>query len=473
MKIDEFSQLSLAELQSGFQNRSVSPSEVMELVLDQIEATHDQINALYGVRTGAARKEARAATDRYAEGRPLSPFDGVPVTIKDSVNAVDMVWHHGSKIHGNGVVAQSDSPPVKRLKAAGAIIVGKGAMPDFGLSASGVSGSHGIVRNPWGLLWNTGGSSAGGSASVAAGIAMMSVGSDIAGSVRLPAGHCGLAALKPTQGVIPHTPASTVRSAGPITRRAADLHAWAQLLSGPDDADRYSMPYSDCGLDGQIRVGATCDFGFGPETEPAVESCFRNVCTALEALVGEVRDIDQKAEFDAFLPIDASLKLRGWREYINAREELRCRTPEELHEWFREAEGWTSQTLHNIETGIERGVAYCVDLLSDIDVLVTPVMPIVNFPAEQRGIDPSMPLRHTTFTSLFNQAGNPAVSICGGFDERGLPIGVQLVGKRLDDARVIRLAAALEAKLDIYGPNKKHWPTRPVTYSKMRSGLII
>ncbi len=204
-------------------------------------------------------------------------------------------------------------------------------MPDFGLSASGVSGSHGIVRYPLGLQWNTGGSSAGGSAAVAAGIGMMSVGSNIAGSVRLPASHYGLAALKPTQGVIPHALASTLRSAGPSTRRAADLHAWAEHLSRPDDLDRYSMPYQQSGTNGRLRVRASSDFGFGPDVKPAVERCFQNACAALKDIVGKVSAVTHRADFERCLPINASLKLRGWQEYANASPELRGQTPEQRY----------------------------------------------------------------------------------------------------------------------------------------------
>ncbi len=462
MNIQEFAHLSLRDLQTLLTTQEVSPVEVIDLTLNQTEETNGTINALYGVRTDAARLEAKASEKRYLTGTPLSDFDGIPVTIKDSVNAVGMKWHHGSAIHGEGVVATKDSPPVKRLKQAGAIILGKGAMPDFGLSASGVSGSHGIVRNPWGLAWNTGGSSAGGGASIAAGIGMMSVGSDIAGSVRLPAAHCGLAALKPTQGVIPHAPASTVRSAGPITRYAADLDAWATLLSGPDDADRYSMPYAAANDIDQVIVGVSTDFGFGPPVEFVVRKCVERAKRALSSIVGKITDVEKRADFDIYLPIDNSLKLRGWQEYLGADDQLRSKTPDQLFKWFKEVEHWSSNDIREIEAGIERGVAFCVDLLSDVDILLTPVMPVVNFPAEDRGVDPTMPLRHTTFTAPFNQAGNPAVSICGGFDERGLPIGIQLVGKRLDDARVIALAAILEKELNIFGKDGQTWPTRPI-----------
>ncbi len=462
MEIDELSHMSLQELQSAFAEKKLSPVEVARTTFDQIDRVNGQINALYDLRKEAALAEAEASEKRYLKGDAMSPFDGIPVSIKDSVNAIGMKWHHGSAVHGEGIVASSDSPPAARLKQSGAIIIGKGAMPDFGLSGSGVSGSHGIVRNPWGLAWNTGGSSAGAGASLASGIGMMSVGSDIAGSVRLPASHCGLAALKPTQGAIPHSPASTVRSAGPITRHAADLRAWTQLLCGPDVADRYSVPISDNEASEEIRIGATADFGFGPEVEKAVLKCFDTVRAELGNLFGKIEIVTKRADFDAYLPIDDSLKLKGWLEYSSADPELRERTPEPLFEWFKEARDWAPCKTSEINKGIEKGVAFTVDLLADVDFLLTPVMPVVNFPAEARGVDPSMPLRHTTFTSLFNQSGDPAVTICGGFDEKGLPIGMQLVGKRLDDFRLLEVATRLEAALGIFGPGKQQWPTVPI-----------
>lgn len=466
MNIDQLAQTRLRDMQRLLAAREVSPVEIVQASVDQIEDVNIQINALYDLRVPDALAEAKAADERYKNGSPIGPFDGFPVTIKDSVNAVGMRWFHGSAVHGDGVVATKDSPPTTRLKAAGAIILGKGAMPDFGLSGSGVSGSHGVVRNPWGLEWNTGGSSAGGAASLAAGIGMMSVGSDIAGSVRLPASHCGLASLKPTQGVIPHAPASTVRSAGPMTRYACDLQAWTELLQGPDDEDRYSVSLANP-FDGQDpRIGASSDFGFGPAVEPAVQACFDRVKDVLGSLTGPVRDVTARAENDAYLAIDDSLKIKGWQEFANASPEHRCKTPDELYRWFKDAEHWTPAKLAEINRGIEQGVRFCARLFEDVDILLTPVMPIVNFPAERRGIDPAMPMRHTTFTALFNQSGYPAASICAGFDKRGLPIGIQIVGRRFDDLRVLDIATKLEAALDVFGSAHRQWPTKPIARCK-------
>lgn len=466
VSISQLAGLTLDDLTAAYRSAALDPVQVVEAMLHQTERVNPVLNAIYGQRPDEARIEAQAAQQRWRSGQPLSRFDGVPVTIKDSVPAMGMRWHHGSALHGDGILGTADGLPTRRLRAAGAIILGKGTMPDFGLSASGVSGSHGIVRNPWGTAWNTGGSSAGGGASLAAGIGMMSVGSDIAGSVRLPAAHCGLAALKPTQGLIPHAPASTVRSAGPITRRASDLLAWTRLLSGPDPLDRYSLPLTGqtpaaAWLSG-VTVGTCADFGFGPDVEPAVRACFDQAAAVLARLVGKLRPIWATYGFDAYLPIDDSLKLRGWYEYAGADAAHRARAPQELVDWFAEAETWTPARIREFETGIERGVAGTVALMEGVDFLLTPVMPLVNFPAEARGPVFGMPLRHTTFTAPFNQSGHPAVSLAGGFDARGLPIGIQLVGQRHDDLRLLALATALEAELDVMGAAGKSWPVEPV-----------
>lgn len=464
--ISSLARLRLADLRAAYRAGETGPVATTRAMLDQAERVNGVINALYDIRRDAALAEAEAAEARWKAGRPLSDFDGVPVTIKDSIPATGMRWRHGSALHGEGILSPADGIPTRKLKAAGAIILGKGTMPDFGLSGSGVSGSNGIVRNPWGTAFNTGGSSAGGGASIAAGIGMMSVGSDIAGSVRLPAAHCGLAALKPTQGVIPHAPASTVRSAGPITRHAADLADWTRLLSGPEPDDRYSLPLLDTprpeGWMTEVAVGVCGDFGFGPEVEPEVLACLAAAAEGIGRIVGRVQPVTASYGFDAYLPIDESLKLRGWHEYASADSIHRALAPRELVDWFSEAGDWTPAWIRQFEAGIERGVAGTVALMEGVDFLLTPVMPIVNWPADRRGPVPGMPLRHSTFTAPFNQSGHPAVSLCGGFDARGLPIGVQIVAHRLDDLRLMELAAALEAELDVFGRAGRSWPVEPI-----------
>ncbi len=460
--LEHLSRLKLGELLDGYRKLDIDPVEIMDVTLAQVDAVNGQINALYDVRREAALEEAGLAAQRYRNGRPRGLLDGVPVTIKDSVHAVGMTWHHGSSIHGDGVVGKVDAPPTERLKSHGAVIIAKCTMPDFGLSGSGVSSYHGIVRNPWGLDWNPGGSSAGAGASLAAGIGMMSVGSDIAGSVRLPASHCGLAALKPTQGMIPHTPASDVRSAGPMTRHAADLELLLRALGGVHRDDRFSVPVTDNADSlSSARVAVYRDFGFGPAVEPAVLAVLDHAMRALEPLVGSVEAHAAPYDFDAYAPIDDTFKLRGWREHASVAPQRRAATPGQLLDWFAEAEHWDASRIALFEAGVARGVAQTNRLMDDAEFLLTPVMPVVNFAAEERGPDRSVPLRHCTFTAMFNQSGHPAVSIRGGFDARGLPVGVQLVARRFDDVRLCRLAAALEARLASIAGAAENWPLTP------------
>ncbi|MCO5093590.1 amidase family protein [Bosea sp. (in: a-proteobacteria)] len=461
MNIQDLSQMTLAALREGYAARRISPVEVMERTFAQIDAANGAINALYDLRRDESLAAAKDAAQRFKRGTPAGALDGIPVTIKDSVNAVGMTWHHGARLHGAGVKGASDAPPTAKLKAAGAIIIAKTTMPDFGLSGSGVSSCHGIARNPWGLAWNTGGSSAGAGASLAAGIGVMSVGSDIAGSVRLPASHCGLAALKPTQGMIPHTPASDVRSAGPMTRHAADLEAHLRILGGVHQEDRFSVPVVEAsGGFEAARVAVYRDFGFGPPVEPAVIAVLEAAERALGELVAEVSCKDAAFDHDIYLAIDDLLKLRGWREYAPASAVLRQEIPAGLLNWFKEAEHWNGDRIALFEREIARGVLQTAQLFDEADFLLTPVMPVVNFPAEECGLDPAMPLRHCTFTAPFNQSGHPAVSLCGGFDARGLPVGVQLVGRRFDDVRLCRLATALEARMRA-AAGAIDWPLEP------------
>lgn len=460
MLIKKLSRLTLNEITERYVDGRLCPVEVAEETMAHAEIANGHINALYDLQHEAAITEAKAARQRYQAGSPRGALDGVPVTIKDSIHATGMRWFHGSATHGQGIVATEDAPPAAALKKAGAIIIAKTVMPDFGLSASGVSSSHGIVRNPWGAEWSTGGSSAGAGAALAAGIGGAAVGTDIAGSVRLPASHCGLAALKPTQGMIGHTPVSTVRSAGPMTRHAADLEPMLRVLGGVHPDDHHSVPILEAhtSSDAPMRIAVHLDFGFGPAVEDNVKAVVQHAASELQQLGNDVDYSDRGFDFDAYLPIDDTLKLRGWREFSATAAELRHQAPLALVDWFSPAATWDVKRLAAIEAGIARTISGANALLKGVDILLTPIMHIANFPAEDLGPDNSMPLRHTTFTAPFNQSGHPALTICGGFDAQGLPIGIQLVGHRFDDIRLMRLAVRLEERLRRDVQRAPRWP---------------
>ncbi|MFZ1428980.1 MAG: amidase family protein, partial [Geminicoccaceae bacterium] len=233
---------SIAGLARAYRSREVSPVEITRATAERVEQANPLLNALWSIHLDDALASAAASEERWRHVRPLGPLDGVPVTIKDSIHKNGWPWMHGTAANRNRPPSSFDAPPAARLAEAGAVTLAKTVMPDFGLLASGVSSAFGIVRNPWRTDASPGGSSAGAGASLAAGIGFASVGSDIAGSVRLPASQCGLVALKPTQGRIPHLAPSTMRSAGPMARNVADAAALLTVLAGADPRDTLALP---------------------------------------------------------------------------------------------------------------------------------------------------------------------------------------------------------------------------------------
>ncbi|TCM60047.1 amidase/aspartyl-tRNA(Asn)/glutamyl-tRNA(Gln) amidotransferase subunit A [Acinetobacter calcoaceticus] len=458
--IEQLAAMHLDDLVVHYRAGVIDPVEVHDLTLAQIEQVNPQLHALYGFDSTVTRPLAEASARRWKNAKPLGMLDGVPVTIKDSIHAIGMQWHHGSAAHATGQRGQVDAPVVEKLKLQQAIIMSKTSMPDYGMSGSGVSSSHGIIRNPWNLSYSPGGSSAGAGASLAAGIGMISIGTDIAGSVRLPASHCALTAIKPTQGLIAHTPASDIRSAGIMARSAADLSTPLKLLAGVHALDRYSLPLSPMQPILGARVKCYSDFGFGPQVEAEVVAVLEQASLLLAQQGFNVDAGQFRYDFDAYQSIDDVFKLRAWNEYIHADASYRDLTPAALRQWFQPASSWSAAKVCQFQADVAKGVLQTQQLFEDSDFIMTPVMTVVNFLAEELGPDPSMPLRHCSFTAPFNQSGHPAVVIHAGFSALGLPIGLQLVGKRCSDLQLIELAVILEQALKDQGL-AVHWPLWP------------
>ena len=457
--IEQLAQIHLDDLLNHYHKGVIDPVQVHDLTVAQIERVNPEINALYDLNFKATRLEAEASAKRWKTSSTIGALDGIPVSIKDSIHAVGMHWHHGSAAHAAGHIGKEDAPPVEKLKQAGAIILAKSTMPDYGMSASGLSSYHGIIRNPWSLYHSPGGSSAGAGASLAAGIGLFAVGSDIAGSVRLPASHCGLAAIKPTQGMLAHTPASDIRSAGIMARSAQDLLTPFKALGGLHPRDRFSVPILERALFAKAKVKCYADFGFGPNVDAEVLLQFERACQCLAQQGMTLSAGDFRYSFDAYAAIDDVFKLRAWNEYQQAPADYRDQTPEKLIDWFKPAATWNARKVCQFQADIAKGIEETQQLFADADYLITPVMTVVNFPATQLGPDENMPLRHCTFTAPFNQSGHPAVVIHAGLSLQGLPLGIQLVAKRFDDLALIALAVKLENSLREQGVVA--WPTQP------------
>src|SRR5471030_701413 len=242
--------LSAVDLVAGYRTRQFSPSEVLEDVLAHIAVWEPHLKALYAFDPEGARATAKASTERWHKGEPSGPLDGVPTTIKENIATKGVPVPLGAATT-KLVPAAADAPPAARLREAGAVIFSKTTMPDYGMLSSGLSSFHPLTRNPWDLSKNPGGSSSGAGAAGAAGYGPLHLGTDIGGSVRLPACWCGLVALKPSLGRIPIDPPYVGRVAGPMTRNVDDAALIMSVLSKPDRRDGISLRHRRYGSSGR------------------------------------------------------------------------------------------------------------------------------------------------------------------------------------------------------------------------------
>ncbi|MDS1112458.1 amidase family protein [Gordonia westfalica] len=453
----------IEQLRSGFADGSTTPSDALELTIAQMESVQPVINAIAATDLGAAREAAAAATRRWEQGRALGPLDGVPVTVKDSVNAVGLPWRHGTKPNNGLPEAVVDAPPTARLRDAGAVIVGKTTMPDFGMLASGVSSLYGVVRNPWDVSVTPGGSSSGAGASLAVGLTWGAIGTDIAGSVRLPAAHCGIVAIKPTQGRVPHLAPSTVRSAGPMARTVADVAELYRVVGRFDARDTLALDdENDCGKPilpledvSGLRVGVLSDMGYGLPVDEATLRTLRSAAEALSSGGCEVTELPAPFGPDVYDALDLLYVVRA-RAELESHGERGGEVLPGLVRWI-EAAGPLSATDYERALGrVAADQMSFAAMQSDVDIVLSPVLPSAAFPAEHLGMNQERPLEHCCFTAWFNQTGQPAVSIPFG-EDNGHPVAVQLAGPRFSDRTVLALAGWLEASRG----KDLDWPLEP------------
>ncbi|MBW9111981.1 amidase [Microbacterium trichothecenolyticum] len=476
MDLTDPTTVTTADLRSAYRAGELTPVDALEAVLHRIDAVDGVLNSIAYLNSSEAREQAEASATRWATGDQLGPLDGVPVSIKDSVASTGTPWRHGAAANRRVPDSTFDAPPAARLKEAGAIVFAKTTMPDFGMLASGVSSLYGIVRNPWNLSMSPGGSSAGAGASLAAGIGWAAVGSDIAGSVRLPAGHCGLVSLKPTQGRIPHLAPSTVRSAGPMARTVAEATELLSVLSGPDARDLFSLPggavrVEQCmpdllNLPG-LRVGVLTDMGYGPGLHPLVKRVVRAAADALSAAGASVEEMEALFDHNPYPALDRLFQVRARAEWESLSEAGRDQVLPEISEWSSRAVGITGAQHENDLGAVARSAAQVQQALLPYDMVLSPILPGLGHRAEMVGLDPTAPLAHCSFTCWHNQTGAPAATVPFGAEE-GVPVGVQIVGRRFDDARVMQVAGWLERHRTI----SLAWPVIPVAADPLEPALF-
>jgi aspartyl-tRNA(Asn)/glutamyl-tRNA(Gln) amidotransferase subunit A len=456
--------LSAIDLIAGFRARQFSPAEVLDDLLAHVAVWEPHIRALYAFDPEGARAAARASTERWQKGEPIGALDGVPVTIKDNIATKGVPVPLGAATT-KLVPAETDSPPPARLREAGAIIFSKTTMPDFGMLSSGLSSFHPLTRNPWDLRMNPGGSSAGAGAAGAAGYGPLHLGTDIGGSVRLPACWCGLVALKPSLGRVPVDPPYVGRVVGPMTRTVDDAALMMSVMAKPDRRDGMSLPPDNINwkaLDKssrKLRIGLMLDLGVGQALEKKVRDVVVKAAQAFEAagaVVTEVKGILTRGMLDG---LDNFWRARLWDDLSQLTPAERARALPYILRW---AEGGAKLSGVDAVRGFNATMAIrsaAGKLFADLDYVISPVSPVVKFAAELAAPlnDPDKPFEHICYTVPWNMAENPAVSINGGYDEAGFPIGVQIVGRRFDDLGVLGMAKAFEGLRGAQRP----WPSPP------------
>ena len=446
------------EMASAIRARQVSPVELVDALLGRIQQHNPALNAYCTLIEGQARQAARAAEAAVLRGDQLGILHGVPVSIKDLLFTRGVRTMRGSRIYEQFVPDQ-DAPAVARLKSSGAILLGKTTTPEFGWKGSTDSPLSGISRNPWDLARSCGGSSGGAAAAVAAGIGPLAVGTDGAGSIRIPAAYCGVVGLKPSRGRVAVYPPSAVgflSHAGPIARTVRDAALMLQAMAGPDERDLGSLPAdaSDYLLACEqplrgLRVAWSPDLGYAP-VEPEIA---RMCASAAQVFAADLGCVLEEATPGFSDPVESLQTL--WASGLAVALgpyllEWGDRMDPGLVELIRSAERLSA--LDYAAALVERDTLWdhVQRFFEHYDLLLTPTMPTTAFaadvasPSEVAG-RPTSHFGYTPFTFPFNLTGQPAISVSCGFATDGLPVGLQIVGRRFDDATVLRAAAAFEA----------------------------
>jgi Asp-tRNA(Asn)/Glu-tRNA(Gln) amidotransferase A subunit family amidase len=446
---------------AAIRRRELSPVEFVEDCLGRVEELDGEINAFTVVLADQARATAREIERRVAIREPVGPLAGVPVGIKDHIWLEGELATNGSRALAHFRPAE-DAIPVARLKASGAVIVGKTNNPEFCYRAFTANDVFGVTRNPWNLARTPGGSSGGSGAAVAAGMVPLALGTDGGGSVRIPAAFCGIVGLKGTFGLVPKLPGfrgwPTLSVDGPMTRSVRDAALALEVMAGPHPADDLSYPSPDRSYLSaatqerdlsSLRVAWSSDLGFAP-VEPDVRRRFHSAVERLAETGVELVESHPPPRD----PIPLWNTIATVEGYASERALLE-RSPDLIEPETAEIiRGGMGRSARDYLDALNERAAYTrewLEFFTDYDLLITPMMQLTAFevgiagPAKVDGVpvDPFFDdWCHLCYPP--NLTGQPAISLPNGFGDDGLPVGLQMIGRRFEEATLLSLAAAWE-----------------------------
>ena len=472
---NEICRMDAVHLAGEIRARNLSPVEVVDAVLDRMDRLEPVLHAFCTPTPEAARADAERIEADLAAGRDAGPLAGVPVGIKDLVATKGVPTVMGSWAYRD-FVPDEDDVVVERLKDAGAIVLGKTNVPEFGYSGVGHNPVFETTVNPWNTERTSGGSSAGSGAAVAAGMGPFAIGSDGGGSVRIPSSFCGLVGVKASWGRVPLYPGvkderypgvsswESLEHIGPMSRTVADSALMLSVIAGPDDRDRNTLPAPDFdwmrALEGDVkglRVAYSADWGYAA-VDPRVREVVGRAAEVFARDLGcEVEEADPGWEnpYEAFWGVVINeTDLVGMRRLA---DELGDRMTPHLREVLQQE--WTAEQLTSAVVARKGVYNRMWRFMRTYDLLLTPTLAVPPFELgiqgptviDGREVDQ---FEWLAFTFPMNLTGNPAATVPAGFTDDGLPIGLQIIGRHLDDPTVLRAAAAFERA----APWADRWP---------------
>ena len=462
---DDLLYLSANRAAALIRRRELSPVEYVDAVLTAIERAQPRLNAFVTVTAEQARRDARAAEQAVMSGADLAPLHGVPVSVKDQVDTAGILTTHGSAIFADNVPARDDIT-VTRLRAAGAILVGKTRMPEFGHKGLTDGPSFGTTPNPWDITRTSGGSSGGAASAVATGLGPLALGTDGAGSIRIPAACCGVVGLKPTLGAVPWEAAldtfGNYTYAGPLTRTVTDAALMHAALTGPSTRDAWSLNGADplrlspklVGMDlAGLRVGAI-GLAANPRVDPDVKANTDATLAALAALGAEVEPVTDPIDwmehpgrvmYQANFAVAMARHLPRWENQMDPA----------LLAFMERGRGFTLEQFRQgqyARTALFRAIQ---TLLDRYDILISPTLTRTALPANFDAAHDEVVIDGdacgitrqgwSAYVYPFNLTGHPALSVPSGFARDGLPTAAQIIGRWGADLDVLRIGAVLEA----------------------------
>ncbi len=473
-------QFSLRELSSKLEAGEISSEEATRACLERIRAADETLGAFLHVAEERALAEARASDERRQSGKVLGPLDGVPVALKDNLSTEGIPTTCASKIL-EGYVPPFDATVVRRLKEAGAVILGKLNMDEFAMGSTTECSAFRPTRNPWDVNRSPGGSSGGSAAATAARLAFGALGTDTGGSIRQPASHCGVVGIKPTYGRVSRygvvAYGSSLDQVGSFGRSVEDAALLLQAIAGHDPMDSSSLnePVPDwvgglagASVDG-MRVGIPKEY-FVRGLDPEVEGAIRAAIAELVSMGAKVEEISlphteyASAAYYVIAPAEASSNLSRF-DGIRFGLSIRDGSLRDVYEKTRAA-GFGTEVKRRIIAGtyVLTSENYAIferaqkartlirrdfdEAFTKVDLIVAPVAPTAARRLGEAAEDPVETYLADTFTLTCNLAGLPGMSLPCGFTSKGLPVGMQLIGRPFDEASLFRLGAAYQAATD-------------------------